>query len=228
MAVKSVRSTRGRFTKGGRGATGDGGTIAPIVAAAPGSGIGEIIGGDNSGTDGDVTEYRPIDRTAGDGNNGDSSGDNTGAATGTPRRGRPPGSKSFTKRKTVSQDIESLEALLFSTHLMLAALVDNADLALNQDEAKKLAESLERVKAFYPVNFNPKIMAWFHLTTTAAGIYGPRLLLMLNTPAKKRPVEMPRPQAASPPQPKPKPNGAPQVFTPSDLNREPPADFEHE
>lgn len=228
MAGKSVRSNRGRFTKGGRGATGDGGNVEPVVATAPGPGIGEIIGGDTNGADGDVTEYRPTDRTAGD---GDSSGDGAGAGTasGAARRGRPPGSKSaFTKRKTVSQDLESLEALLFSTHLMLAALVDNADLALKEGEAKKLAESLERVKAFYPVNFNPKLMAWFHLTTTAAGIYGPRLLLVLNTPKKKPgpvPVEMPRQTA---PSPAPKTNGAPQVFTPSELNREPPAEDEHE
>lgn len=108
---------------------------------------------------------------------------------------------------------------------MLAALL-HEDMALETEEAKKLAESLDRVRRLYPMNFDPKLMAWFHLATTMGGIYGPRIFIMLNAQKKKAgPKLVPMPEQPAPREQKQTVNAAPPpIFTPSQMDNRPPAE----
>lgn len=112
---------------------------------------------------------------------------------------------------------------------MGAAFLDNADIALKPDEAKKLAEALDRVRQLYPMNFNPKMLAWLHLGTTGAGIYGPRIWLMVQGAKKRGPQKVAQPavpiRTATPAAPMPEPKTA---YSPSELDSRLPAEVVNE
>ena len=111
----------------------------------------------------------------------------------------------------------------------------NSDtIALEPDEVKKLAASIDRVRKLYPMNLNPKMLAWLHLATTAGTIYGPRLLILFNS--SKKAAKLPRPEPVpiretprtAPVQEPVKQavNAEVSIFTPSQLDNRPPVDNE--
>ena len=59
---------------------------------------------------------------------------------------------------------------------MLAGLTKAPELALDKDEAEKLAAALANVAAYYPMVINPKYLAWIQLGTVCAGVYGTRAI----------------------------------------------------
>lgn len=59
---------------------------------------------------------------------------------------------------------------------MLAAAVKTPELELDKDEAKKLAENVAAVNAFYGKVIDPKIMAWTALIMTCGQLYAPRVV----------------------------------------------------
>lgn len=159
-------------------------------------------------------------------------GATTESASAAPRRrGRPAGS--LGKKKESVQDIDSITAVLFSLHEMAAGLTKMPELEITQNDAQKIALSVERVRAFYPTNFNPKVMAWVNLGTTLSGIYGIQFMAVRNRfrreAAKARLHTMPSPQQQpAPQQPAPAtPKVATGISVPSQFHPMPPVgDYE--
>ena len=90
------------------------------------------------------------------------------------RRGRKPGVKN---RKTVSETTQTLEAILYSAHLMASNFLRIPELALTEDESKLLSAAVLRVSELYELPLlNEKAMAWINLTLVAGTIYGPRIV----------------------------------------------------
>lgn len=116
------------------------------------------------------------------------------------RRGRPAGS--IGKKKESVQDIGSITAVLLSLHSMAAGFAKMPELELTESDADKIALSIERVRAFYPTNFNPKLMAWLNMGTTLSGIYGIQFMAVRNRfrreASKARLVTMPPPPSPQP------------------------------
>lgn len=59
---------------------------------------------------------------------------------------------------------------------MGASLLNIAELELDKDEAKKLADGIKEVSKHYPVALNPKHVAIANLVVVAGGIYGSRIM----------------------------------------------------
>ena len=91
----------------------------------------------------------------------------------TGRRGRKPGSKN--KPRTEKQAATDLSGLLLSTHMMLAAFMHVEELELDESEAKRLGDAVNKVQALYDMPIiDPKVMAWINLGLVGCGVYGPR------------------------------------------------------
>lgn len=150
-----------------------------------------------------ATEPNGTDFTPSDGNGGNTSG--------TKRRGRPPGSKNGirTATQTVSPNLENLETLLFSVHVMGAAFLSHPKFALDHEETRRLGSAIRDVAKHYSFGLDPKKMAIANLAACAAGIYGPRVIDMWSSrPPKEVNVTPTRPEKVQPIRETPKPNGA--------------------
>lgn len=152
---------------------------------------------------------------------GSGSGDGFGR-----RRGRPKGSRNTPKTQAPQDLTANLESLLLSVHLMGAAILHVDELALDAEEAKKLADAIREVAKHYPMGIDPKKIAVANLAIVATGIYGTRAVAIYKRAGKAR---QPRPMAVPQPirQPervetelKPQPNTAPlpNVRTPQDMD----------
>lgn len=92
------------------------------------------------------------------------------------RRGRQPGSRN-TNSRAAKETANDLTGLLFSMHTMMAAFTGIEELELEESEAKKLGEAINRVNQFYGnVVLPPKAMAWAHLGFAVGQVYGPRFV----------------------------------------------------
>jgi hypothetical protein len=81
---------------------------------------------------------------------------------------------------------------------MLAGITKTAELALDQNESKMLAQAIADVAKFYPVAVDPKTIAWINLTMVAGMVYGPRIVAIAYKPPKEKPDNV-RPFAAGKP-----------------------------
>jgi hypothetical protein len=121
----------------------------------------------------------PVESPAGT----DSGGATTGDPDSAPRkRGRKPGSKNgqAKSKKTPDLNISGLEKILFSVHLALSAATKVPELALDESEARQLAEAAAEVQSHYEASFiDPKTMAWIQLGMVAASVYGPRAVVVM-------------------------------------------------
>jgi hypothetical protein len=70
--------------------------------------------------------------------------------------------------------LNGLEALLFSTHALLAASLKIPELGIEQSEAKMLAMAVANVNRHYNVQVAQKTMDWANLVTSCCMIYGTR------------------------------------------------------
>ena len=62
----------------------------------------------------------------------------------------------------------------------MAALVLKApQVAINADEAMKLAAALKNLSQFYNITPNPQVMAWLQLVGVATAVYGPRVAVTI-------------------------------------------------
>lgn len=59
-------------------------------------------------------------------------------------------------------------------HAMGAAFMNTPELMLDASEAQSLAIAIGAVQAHYPVNIDPKAIAWTNLIMVAGAIYGTR------------------------------------------------------
>lgn len=97
-------------------------------------------------------------------------------------RGRP-------ASKSASLDPDGITTLLLSIHLGLASVTGQPAFALEQSEARKLAEAGVEVAKHYDIAvLSPRTMAWINFGLIAAGIYGPRVMAMRLM--SRKPTEM--------------------------------------
>jgi hypothetical protein len=145
----------------------DGPTIEPVI-------IPTINTGDTGGNAGGTSD---IERETINGFETIEPGDAAGRAAGSgsgKRRGRPPGSAAGAK-KASKADIGGLESILFSLHMMGAAILDTPELVLDEGEAKALADAAAKVAGHYNHTIDPRTVAWVNLAMVAGGIYGTRV-----------------------------------------------------
>ncbi len=99
------------------------------------------------------------------------------------RRGRKPGAQ--TKARKI--DAGALESLLLSVHFGLSAVLSVPEMALDGDEATKLASAAEKVSRHYDVPGLPeKMIDWSNLLIVMAMVYGPRFAAIRMRKAEER------------------------------------------
>lgn len=74
--------------------------------------------------------------------------------------------------------MSGIEALLFSTHAILAAGLKVPEIALSKTEAETLAKATADVAKHYPTSISPKTIAWCNLATCVGLTYGPRVYMV--------------------------------------------------
>lgn len=110
---------------------------------------------------------------------GDTGGSNNASPNPPKRgRGRPKGSgksagAGATKTAT-PLDLNFVQFSLMGIHTMLASVTKTPELELNDDEAERIAKSIQNVAQYYPVYVDAKTQAWMALIMTAGAIYGSR------------------------------------------------------
>ena len=99
------------------------------------------------------------------------------------KRGRPPGSGNKEKdtaaprpEKLVLTDLKDLNATLALGHATLAMVLKTPELALDDDEARLLADACQNVARHYNVQVSGKAKDWCMLLMTMASIYRPRII----------------------------------------------------
>lgn len=93
------------------------------------------------------------------------------------KRGRKPGSKNRPSATESKKSASDLTALLLSIHMMAAAFTKIPELILEEEEANKLGQAMNRVNELYGGMVIPeKWAAWGNLAITAGAIYGPRFV----------------------------------------------------
>lgn len=142
--------------------------------------------------------------------------------------------------KVVAVDKLSVTELLFSIHLMLAALTGIPEFELDKDEARKLGDAGKELGKYYVPEINPKWVAFANLGAVAGFIYGPRAVAYRtrrNAEKERKPkagpvlVDVAKPQPEAPPAPAPeaKVNGTAAArnrqMAPSELWPEPAGDW---
>ena len=95
------------------------------------------------------------------------------------RRGRQPGTKNKPKVSS-GVSVGALEGLLFSTHQLLAAIAKTPELALDETEAKQLAEAATNVARHYNIEAGAKAIDWSNLMIAMGMIYGTRIAAVMN------------------------------------------------
>lgn len=59
---------------------------------------------------------------------------------------------------------------------MGAMALKTPELVITDDQAKVLAEAMERVAEHYPISLDPKMMAWAQLIMVMFGVYGIKVM----------------------------------------------------
>jgi len=122
----------------------------------------------------------------------------SGNGEGKRKRGRPP--KQRTQEKFRSEethtplDLSTLNALLFSVHGLLAAVSKTPELALDEEESKRLANATAKVMELYNIEVSKKALAWSHFAMTAGSIYAPRVLAIQIRSKTEKQKRQPQPQ----------------------------------
>jgi hypothetical protein len=147
-----------------------------------------VTGGDGGSDEIVASTVDPATVTGSDGAIGDdhTSGDlGSGPEQPTKRgRGRPKGSGTGPKDKTLPLNVKGIEKLLVGIHGGIALLLSSPSFALDTDlriydgktEAEFLAASVADVARHYnPKVFDQKTADWFNLAQCLAFVYGPRI-----------------------------------------------------
>lgn len=90
------------------------------------------------------------------------------------RGGRPKGSRN-SNTKARKENTNDLTGILYSLHMMGAALTGIEELNLDESEAKKLSDAIGKVNAYYGGMVLPEnIMVWTQFVIAMGTVYGPR------------------------------------------------------
>lgn len=141
-----------------------------VVDGDGSAGIVETSGNGENGNDNidGIAVVSPI----GNGNDAGNSGGSVKRG-----RGRPAGAGKprIGKREVAAPvSIKGIEKILFSIHAMAASSI-TPELALEEQEAKLLAEAVAEVQSHYNMTVDPKIVAWIGLAGVCGSLYGPRI-----------------------------------------------------
>ena len=119
------------------------------------------------------------------------------------RRGRQPGSKNRVS-ESVTQEVPNLvktlasvEAMVFSLHLMGASALAVPELAMSREQSKDVADAIAEVAKHYNFGVDPKTIAWFNLSCVLGGHWvGAGIVAYRRESSKPKPVVVPsvRPQ----------------------------------
>lgn len=120
--------------------------------------------------------------------------------TGPKRRGRKPGSGNRAPKSKVTLDLNAIEAMLLSTHMMLAAVTKTKELQLDPQEAKQIANATANVARHYDLGASQKAIDWAALMNVCALAYGTRFFAIRARMAQeKRDAARPSNGMAGPP-----------------------------
>lgn len=61
---------------------------------------------------------------------------------------------------------------------MIAGFTKTPEIALEKDDANRLAKAMAEVAVYYPANIDPKTLAWVNLLMAAGTVYGPMVFLV--------------------------------------------------
>jgi hypothetical protein len=87
------------------------------------------------------------------------------------------GATKASAKASATQTTTDLKVLLYSTFSVLATLAKEPIIEITEDEAEKLANSVNRVTALYDVPiFDEKTWAWIHLGRTGLEVFGTRAM----------------------------------------------------
>jgi hypothetical protein len=107
------------------------------------------------------------------------------------RRGRKPGTRN-SSTKASKQASADLTQLLMSTHFMLSVLCKVPELEIEEPEAKRISEAVNRLNELYGgVVIPEKAQAWLNLGIAAGTVYGPRFVahsVRIKNERKNQPV----------------------------------------
>lgn len=90
------------------------------------------------------------------------------------KRGRKPGGTASASAQTSTLNLAGIESVLLSVHAMLAVSISAPEIAIDKDEAKAMSDAIAEVAKHYPMQIDPKTLAWANLASCAAIVYGPR------------------------------------------------------
>lgn len=94
-------------------------------------------------------------------------------------RGRPAGfSPKQAAKEKEGLDLKGLNAILFSCHAMLAGIAKTPELALSEEESKRMAEAAALVARHYNFNASQKALDWANLIFCMGTMYGPRAIVI--------------------------------------------------
>ena len=104
------------------------------------------------------------------------------------KRGRPKGSRNAYKTVAAKKEAAlDLTQVLYSTHLMLSALLKIDELKIEREEAKELSDAVVRVNDLYGGIVIPvKALAWINLGIVGVKVYGPRVAAHTIRTGKKK------------------------------------------
>lgn len=127
------------------------------------------------------------------------------------KRGRKPGWRKpvtgTAEKANATLDIASFNQLIYNGHMMLAKIAKVPEIALDEDEAQKLANATANVARHYNIAVSQKTLDWTNFATAICGIYGTRLIAIANKKrqeANARPIHTGmKPDPVKPPPAKP-------------------------
>lgn len=156
----------------------DGQATGPIGSIGD---AGDGAGGSDGGGFGDNIVIDPS--TVGKSAAGNVGGD-TGPATGR-KRGRPRGSGK-TSAKAAALPVEGIAQALFGIHAMLASMSGTPEWAIDNEEAKLIANTSANVSRHYGAEMTQKAMDWTNLLAALGMVYGTRVFAIRTRKADER------------------------------------------
>jgi hypothetical protein len=182
MGKPARATTRAARKRNSSVAKPDGGSVVEAGDAGnPETGSGD------SGDSADLRNGSVIDPgtigSAADTGSGDSATGNIDPTTGKRRYKR----RASKAADAVSLDLGSFKDILYSTHAMLASIASAPGMAIDEDEAEKLAKAVANVSRHYDIpTMAQTTVDWVMLIQACGAIYGPRLLAWKMDRAAKR------------------------------------------
>lgn len=137
-------------------------------------------GGDIPVSDGDGSPGNPRDPAAtvkrGRGRPRKDGGNGPDTGTGSEKSS---GGNQAKPKSNAKLDVDLFTSQLVGVHKMLAAVTKNPLWEISDKEARSLAESLKNIMQYHSISIDPAKLVWIQFLFICAGIYGPRVAIIL-------------------------------------------------